>query len=473
VSSNRRRLAIATLLVALVAGAAADRIARPRPEGDDAVAIAARMPTAAPTTALTSTWFCAAGTSSSDGRADHTVVIANPTTREVKGVVTAVPAEGDAVTAPVVIGARSRKVVRVADIVQSPYTAAMVDLEGGGVVVEHEVHGTAGTSMSPCAATGSDRWYIADGSTARDDAMLLALFNPFPEDAIVDLAFSTDQGRAVPSDFQGIVVRGGHLSVVDVGSHVRRRERVAATVTARSGRLVVDRLQFYGGAPAGISLALASPSLGGAWWFADGYAGDGVNERFSVYNPNATEAAVSLELFVDGESVEPFDLTVPAHDRLDIVANEQERIPKNVGHSAVIRSLNGVAVVAERAITATGTRSGISDTLGARTLASQWVLASGAADDAFDEWVSVLNPGSSPVQVSLTVLAGGQPLPVEGLQDIAVGPGKRASLRLTDHVKRADVPLVVAATGGRIVVERAVYGVGSPGVSLTAGIPLR
>lgn len=472
-SGRRRGIAIGVLAVALLAGALVDRVARPPAEGDDAVAIAARMPTAAPATALSSTWFCAGGTSVANGRADHTVVIANPTGHEVKGVLTAVPSDAAAVTAPLVIGARSRKVVHLADVVQSAYTAAMVDLEGGGVVVEHEVHGAAGTSISPCAATGSERWYVADGSTARDDTMLLALFNPFPEDAIVDLAFSTDQGRAAPSDFQGLVVRGGQLSVVDVGAHVRRRDRVAATVIARSGRLVVDRLQFYGGAPAGISLALAAPSLGDEWWFADGFASDAVNERFSIYNPSATEASVSLELFVDGESVEPFDLTIPPHDRLDLVANDQERIPKNVGHSALIRSQNGVDVVAERAIKATGSRSGISATLGARTLASRWVLASGSATDSLDEWVSVLNPGATPVHVSLTVLAGGQPLAVEGLQDVSLGAGRHVSLRLTDHVKRDDVPLVVAATGGRVVVERAVYGVGAAGVSLSSGVPLR
>jgi hypothetical protein len=470
---------VAVIAIVLAAAAVADRAARPAAEGDDAVALAAIMPTASPAAALSSTWFCAGGTSTPAGLADATVVVANPTTRRLTGTLTVTAAAtGEAKSIPLAVDARSRVVTHLGDVLQAAYVAATVDLDGGGAVVEHQVTGAAGTSVSPCAATGSERWYVADGSTARDDTMLLALYNPFPEDAIVDLSFSTDKGRAVPADFQGLVVRGGQLGIVDVGLHVRRRDRIAATVTARSGRLVVDRIQMRAAStPKGLSLALAAPSPGKQWWFADGLAADGVVERFSIYNPTADEAAVSLDLVLDGDAAaaEPFDLTVPARQRIDVVANDEERVPKGVAHAAAVRSLNGVPVVVERSISATApaSRVGVAEVLGARRPASRWVLAEGAATDTLDEWVSVVNPTTSPVRVSVTALASGQPLAVEGLQDVAIAAGRRATFRLTDHVRRDELALLVESVGGGVVVERAIYAVGSPGLSLTAGIPLR
>ncbi|HVM10383.1 MAG TPA: DUF5719 family protein [Acidimicrobiales bacterium] len=474
--SPRSRLVAVIVMAAVVAGAlVADRVARPEAEGDTAIAMANLMPTAAPARALSSTWFCAAGTGNQGGAADAGVIVVNPSSEAVTATITVVGTEGEPATVPLDVPASGRASVRLGDVVAAPYVAATVDVPRGEVAVERVVQGPLGASAAPCASFGSQRWYVADGSTAREDAMILALYNPFPEDAIVDLSFSTDEGRAVPSDFQGIVVKGGRVVPVNVGDHVRRRNRVAATVQTRRGRLVVDRLQLRSGEAKGISVALAAPSAGGEWWFADGYVGDGVGERFSIYNPTGREAVASLELILEEGAAEPFDLTIPPLGRIDVVANDEERVPKGVGHSAVVRSLNDVPVVAERSVVAIAPsgRSGTSEIVGGRRAASRWLFAAGGATDVVDEWITVVNPGASPVQVSLTALAAGQPLAIEGLQDLELGPGRRRALRLTDHIKREDLPLLVEASGGEIIVERAIYLVGTAGISFSTGVPMR
>ena len=472
-----RWLLLGVAVVVLVGLAAADRVARPDAARDDAIIVASAMPTAAPEDAIASTWFCAGGSAQAGSDADATVVIANPTRTEIVASVLAMPLEGDPVSVPVAVPPLARRTVRLGDLVTAPYVGATVDLKGGGAVVEQLVTGRGGTSATPCAATGSDRWYFADGSTAREDTMLLALYNPFPEDSIVDLAFSTEQGRAVPSDFQGIVVRGGRLAVVNVGDHVRRRERVATTVRARTGRVVAFRQQLRGATPRGTSVSLGAPSLGEEWWFVEGFVTAGVAERFSVSNPGDREAVVSVELVIDGEPIEPFDLTVPPRDRVDVIASDEERVPKDQPHSTVVRSLNGVPVVAERSLAAGAPsgRNGRSETLGARRAATRWVFAAGSATEAADQWMSVLNPGTTPAHVSFTALAEGQPLAIDGLQDVEVPGGRRIAFRIGDHVQREDLPLLVESLGGPVVVERALYGVGaaSPGVSLAFGVPLR
>ncbi|HEX4979164.1 MAG TPA: DUF5719 family protein [Acidimicrobiales bacterium] len=471
-----RRAPVAALLAAALAGTfLLDGIGRPDRERDVPLAAAAAMPTAAPTRALSSTWFCTGGTGTAGGAADAGIVVVNAAPEAVTAAVTVVGTEGEPARRDLEVPARGRASLRLGDVVAAPYVAATVDVPAGAVAVEQGANGPLGLSLTPCSSFGSDRWYVADGSTAREDTMVLSLYNPFPEDAIVDLSFSTDEGRAVPAALQGILVKGGGLVPVNVGDHVRRRNRVAATVTTRSGRVVAERLQLRNGSAKGISLVLAAPSTQPTWWMPDGLVSDGITERYSIYNPSGREAVVSLELVLAEGAAEPFDLTIPARDRVDVDAGDAERVPRDVAHAAVVRSQNGVGVVVERSVAATAPspRLGVSEVLGAPRTARRWLFGAGSATDAVDEWITVVNPNPSPIRLSVTALAAGQPLPVERLQDVEIGAGRRVAYRLTDHIKRDDLPLLVEAVGGEVVVERAVYMVGTAGISFSPGVPLR
>ena len=476
--SPRRLLVVVAIAVLALAGGLLDRLPRAEDERSRSTSLVATMPVGAPSTSLSSTWFCAGGMATTDGvdgmQADGAVAIANASDRALKGTITVVPNEGDAKSMALEIGPRSRRHVLLREVLIAPYASALVELDGGEVVVEHEISGPLGLSTAPCASAASDRWYFAEGSTAREDSMRLAIFNPFPEDAIVDLSFSTDQGRAVPSDFTGLVVKGGRNLIVKVEDHVRRRVNVSTTAIARSGRIVVDRLQARGGAAKGISLALGAPSPGDRWYFPEGFVSDGITERYHLYNPTSSEAQVSIELTLDEGAAEPFDLTIPPRDRVTVVASEEERVPKGLGHAATVVSLNDVPVVAERSVTAVAPapRTGISDALGIRETATTWVLASGGATDTLDEVVVLHNPSARAASASIRGLVGGQLLDVATLQEVALPAGRRVAVRLTDHIKRDELPLLVRSTSP-IVVERGLYVVGAPGLTLSSGIPLR
>lgn len=470
---TRSRVAVVAIIAALLlAGGLLDRAGPADRRPARAAEEASAMPTAAPPPALSSTWYCAGATATAAGPSTASVVMANPRSRPTRGVVTIVPTTGPPRTVPVDVAPFSVTDVALGSLAPGTGAAAVVDLQSGEVAAELTMSGAAGSAVTPCASAASQGWYFADGSTARDASLSLSVFNPFPEDAIVDLSFSTDQGRAVPADLQGVVVPARSLVVKEITEHVRRRESIATRMTLRTGRVVAAQTMGRT-APglAGVSVGLGAPSPAALWYFPDGLVTSEVTERYSLFNPNPREAEVSLEVNLDQGAAEPFEITVPAGDRVTLALNEESRIPKGVGHSAVARSVNGVPVVVSRSMYVGGSSgSGRTDTLGGRRAANRWLFPAGGASQSVDESVVVQNPGPTAASVSVSGLVG-QDLPMEKLQGVRVEPGHRLAFRLGEHARRFPLAVLVTSTSP-VVSERSAYSLGRPGRSATVGIAL-
>ena len=467
----RRGVVLVVIGALLVAGAVLDR--RERRDTELRAERAFTMPVAAPSSALSSTWYCAGGSAQPNGPADATVVVANAARHPLTATVTVVPNEGERAATTETVAAQARTTIRLQDVVQAPFAAAVVELDGGEAAVELVVSGALGESAAPCAPAASERWFFADGATTREATLLLALFNPFPENAIADLTFATDQGRAVPAALQGLVVPGRSLVVRSIGDFVRRREFLAGTVAVRSGRLIVHKLQLHdGGGRKGMALTLAAPAAGARWAWAEGVVDAGVSERVAIYNPGAQEAVVDVEFALEQGAAEPFELTIPARERVTVVASDEARIPKGDPHAITVIRRSGPDVVAERTIDAIppSARAGFASTIGSRRVASRWILAAGGASATVDEWIVVHNPGGRDTRVSMSALANGQRLAIDGLQEVEIGAGRRRSFRLGDHIEREALSLVVEATSP-VLVERTLYRVGGLGLSATIGVP--
>lgn len=467
------------LVFVILAGMLTSMAVLDRDAGPDARAPFGRprvspMPIADRTDVLASTWYCAAGTATEDGAANLTVVVANAAETKASGSIIWYPVDAKPVVTPLEIPATGSVSLNAVDAVTSPVVSAVVDVRGGGIAVEHVVSGERGASVAPCASDASPTWYFANGSTERDAVEVLVLFNPFPDDAIVDITFATEEGRVEPAALAGLPVEAGTTTLVDVHDNVRRRAVVATSVVARSGRLIADRIQSFDASIGrrGVSLTLGAPGLAAAWTFPEGLWTDGLSQQWHVFNPSDREAEVSLEIIPDeGDPIEPIDLTVPAHTQLVIDADG--KVPAGVAHTSTIVSLNGVPVVAERSLDARppAERRGWSSALGSPLARPRWLLALGEVSGNTDEWIVVHNPNPEKVTLSVTALTGGQVLAIEGLQDLDVAPGGRLALRLGDHIQRSPLPLLVEANGD-VVVERDLYRVGSTGITAIVGIPL-
>jgi hypothetical protein len=443
--------------------------------------VQAKGPAAIRPAAGSSSWYCAGGTAAPNSLADGTVVIANPGRRPLSGSVTVVAVTGQSAPAPVQVGAANRATVRLGDVIAAPFASALVELDGGEAVVELATTGPLGDSVSPCASTASDQWYFAEGATTKDASETLVLYNPFPDDAVINIVFSTDEGQVVPQALTGFAIPGQAMSVVAVGDHVQRRDAVATTITAQRGRLVAARLQTFDGSAGrkGASVALGSPTTATTSYFPEGEVGDGLTERFQIFNPSNQEATVELRLALEQGQAEPIVVAVPPQSRHTVVANDEARIPKQVPHAVTVVATGGgpdgrgLPVVAERTIDAVAPskRTGLAIMPGALVASDRSAFAVGEADENADEWLVLMNPGPRPATVGVTVLADGIPTSTPPLQGIDVPPGQRRAVHIDDSVKRATTPLVIQANVP-IVTERDLYRTKSLGTSMTTGIPI-
>lgn len=478
------------------------------------------MPSMAGGDALASTWYCAAGTGDQGGMADHSVTVFNPADRAVGVTITvyggllassspttaeapdAAPVPG---TAPAP-GARSfqlaahdRVELRLGRVVSAPLVAALVEAAGGPVAVEHRVVGPHGVDVGPCASATAPVWHLASGATTRDAREVVVLFNPFPTDAIVDIAFATDAGSREPVRFQGFPVAAGTVVGVNIGDDVAREPQVSATLRTRIGRVVVERLQEFDGSlgTEGLALGLGVPRASTTWAFADGGIAEGRTERIVVYNPGGKRADVEVRVLPTtdepGPVPQPFRLSIRSGGFTVVDYGAEERVAPGVEHATVVRATNGEPVVAERALAQAGEGGGaededeggddgadggtdgggdqaadasagdVADGPGAVVAATRWAFPSSVHGPEAGVRFVVFNPDPErSVPVALRVVTNGREARVGGGTDAVVPPGGR--LALGDDAAGSSWVVVARAP---VVVERVL--VRDDGVRLATG----
>lgn len=457
----------------------------------EASAVSGYMPVAPGADALSSLWFCAAGTASGDGQAEQAVVISNPGSQAVSGAVTAVPSIGKPVTRQLTVPARSRTRVNLPDLVKAAYVSAQVEFRGGQVAVEHELSGPLGIDAAPCSSSASSTWYFASGATTLDAVETLVLFNPYLDPATVDISFATPEGRRVPGKYQGFQVPARSVVPITINPEVTADLDVSTSVVARRGRIVVDRIQTFnnkvtlGAAesaqksfrPRGLTVAPGVPMPATAWMFPVGVKDEGVHERFVVYNPGDAVAEVEVGVtLVDPEVngvIDPFSVTVPGGTFQVVDLDKESRVPDKVEHSTVVVSTNRVPVVVDRTI-ATEKPYPTQDTgvsSGTPLVSRQWLFVSGGnVPDKLSERIAVQNPSGSKVTVRLEVIADGKATPVAGVGPVELGPYEHTVVRFGDKLDNRQVSVMVKATGP-IAAERLLLRINDVGLSTAMGIP--
>jgi hypothetical protein len=377
------------------------------------------------------------------------------------------------------VPAGGRASLRLGDVVEAPFVSALVEAPGGDIVVDHHVSGEQGTDTSPCASAASSSWHFASGSTNREAQELLVLFNPFPDDAVVDITFATTEGFRAPQPYDGFIVPGGRVVALDVGAVVARHDDVSTSIVSRQGRLIADRIQVYRGfRGTGLAVGLGQPTLSQLLFFPAGGSAEGLSERFVVFNPSDTPAQLDVEVYLDDPAtngeVEPVAVTVQPQSYFAVDLTADGRVPAGVAHSAIVRVHNDVPVAVEHESfgASPSARRGVAITLGSPLLSDTWVLAAGESNGSVAETVTLFNPSLDQGISRVTIVPlDGTGQEVAGLTDLEVAPGGRLTLDLADHVEADSLALEIEATRP-IVVERTLARIGARGMSQSLGVPL-
>jgi len=432
------------------------------------------------------TWYCAAGSSDPEGFADETVVVANIGDEDADVLVTVERGdEGDPVRERYVVPAGSQERILVSDLVESVSPGVVVEAFGGTVVVDHLLRGADDVAGGPCATTASPTWYFAAGTTTADTGQFLELFNPFGDDAVVDVTLFTAAGTVPDQSLEGFVVPAHSKVRAEIHTALPREEILGLSVEARSGRLVAERTTVYIGniKTPGLAVSLGAMAPATDWAIVEGRVGPDVSEAVVVLNPGDTTAEIEASFAVDGDTpVEPQVLSVPPRSVAALGLGEQ--LPVDEGHTVRIRSVNDRPVVVDQRWVFRGpsTALGVAGTDGITAGSGRWAFGYAAVTEGSADRIVIFNPAvfseGETVRVSATVFADGtrEELRAADLDaadldvtDVPLEPGRRLTVKLGDVPDIEQAALEITATGPVMATL-----VSFPsGVAVTSGVPVR
>jgi hypothetical protein len=265
------------------------------------------------------------------------------------------------------IPAHDRVRVTANEHVTAEWVAATVEVLGDEVTVEREVRGAHGHDLGGCSSTTSSQWYVPSGSTLRGATAKIVLYNPLPGDIGVDITFATDEGSFEPRALRGLTVPGGAVVVLPEDQLPSRRAEMATTVIARSGGLVVDRVQIYDGSgdevsgegdlavttgpPRGLASKPAIPVASPRVMIPDAVVEPGVRSQVAILNPTSEAADLDLDFIYEEPArlpeVEPVTVSVPAGEQRVLDLTEVVGLEGGVPFSVALESREDVPVAAE------------------------------------------------------------------------------------------------------------------------------
>ena len=178
---------------------------------------------------------------------------------------------------------------------------------GGGTVAEMEITGQHGTAVSPCNSSPSAEWVALGSNTLPGSASGISIFNPFGQDAVVDVSMSSGLQKFAPGPLQGLVIAPYSSNNIDLTQYFSGQSHVAVSVKSRIGRVVLSGIvQRNSNGDAGLAALATFPASASQWSFPVGELSANQNQEILVYNPNSASVSVKLEFsYLDLTAVAP------------------------------------------------------------------------------------------------------------------------------------------------------------------------
>jgi Family of unknown function (DUF5719) len=483
---STRVVVLAVLAAAIAAGLLLDLGGGEAPT--PGLTTAAAGPAVPGSEAVSATWYCAEGTGSPGGRVEETIWIANVGDADARADVTVMPGGGsEPATRRVTVPARGQLRVPVSNVLQAAEQldqrgtlvgpGVVVEVFGGRALVEHEVRGQVegqtDVAVGPCAREPGRTWFFAAGTTERGAEQSVALFNPFADDAILDLQFATDTGFVAPADLQSLVVPRRSRVTVPLGNFVRRQAQIGTHVRVRIGRVVAEQSLAFTAeneTRRGLTLSLGAPGRSRSWMLPGVVAEGGAAHAVHIANFDADATEVEIALRSEGEStVRPSKVPVPGRSALAV--DLASLVGPGAGAFAVeVRATQNAPVVAGQlgAWATPAGATGSATALGSPEPARAWAFALPlfTADDVGT--VSVLNPGRRTATARLRAFGPGGDQPAAE-PEVSIRTGRQATFNLRELGIAPDQVVVVRADEPVAAARRILVAGG--GASLAPGVP--
>ena len=293
-------------------------------------------------------------------------------------------------------------------------------------------------------------WYLAEGATHPGFEEWICIQNPGSKAANVDITYMFPGGATQQQNLQ---VAPNARSTVDVNSAVGPYKDVSARVTSDRA-IVAERPMYfnYHGGWDGGSISSGVADLSTVWYLAEGATQPGFEEWISLMNPGASATDVNITYMFPGGATQVQKVHMAPTSRETVLVNNVVGPNKDV--SAKIESVQ--PIIAERPMYFLyhGAWTGGDSQVGATAPNKSWFLSEGTTrnnqyDGAFEEWISIQNPGDSVAKVDFKYMFPGgatqnatKTVAARARETImvnnVVGPDKDVSVQLT-----SDNPIVV------------------------------
>ncbi len=277
-----------------------------------------------------------------------------------------------------------------------------VDNEPAAVVAVGE--GEAAVASAGCRSGASKVWLLGGGSTLDGETLQLRLFNPFPQDARVEIQVVSENDVEPEASLESLSVAAQSTATFDLGSLLSLRETLALRISDPEG-LIVPALVQAGevedeeGNSRDVDLAAWAGVTAARRWEFPFAAVAGLDSSITIVNDQTVPVSWTLDVFGEESST-----TVAASGTLEPLT--VTRVPL----ADLAAAPSGVVVTGDEPIGAFLTASGPTEraaTAGVSSARRKWLMP-GVSVMAGTSQVWVMNTGATPATVTFTSSRDGQ-----------------------------------------------------------------
>jgi hypothetical protein len=325
---------------------------------------------------------------------------------------------------------------------------------------------TTGLAAEPCAPAGARSWSVVDSDTQQGQRSQLVVMNPFSVDAVFDVALFRPRLPPVRSaDWTDLTLGPGRSTSLNVAGKLLGQPVVGVQVDVSRGRVAVSSLSWSseGGIRAVLATATGSPA-----WFLPVAQGAG-QSTLQILVPGSTGVQLTTLLLSTGAA--PIGAGTAADTQQPGASTSGYEVISTGPSALEVSSVGGLPLVA--ALRAAGRSGDAAATGGAPSPAPAWVVTPTVASKPAHPGIVVVNPGDSPVQVTLRVLSQGTGEPGPETT-ITVPPGRTAGAPAGFLSQTPGASVLVTADGDIVALGSSTSG-GKRGLSFYAsaiGVPI-